>query len=604
MPAPSDRPTPKPGAPGGLVRALRRHLARDNREHLWAALDFLEARPALRKALLVGLPALILAAGLGTWGYQRWSRANAARIARQWLDAGRLDQAAIAVQNALASEPGRPASWRLASELAWREGHRAASVDYARKAAVVGRYGDDDVLAWAEAAILSGDVAQAEEAEAYLDPKTAGASPRALRLAGEIERRGRRYGPARDRFQAALSEDFRAGARSLAIDEVPLGIVSLQTGSAGDRAQGLALLAKWAADPDWGVEALRALLADAVAHREPAAAAQWAEELRRHPHCTLGDIPVCLQALAGADPARYQAMLAPLEEKARVNATQAAQLLGWLTEIGQSGEAIRWAESLDPAAAHKPPIAPGVAEAMRAARRWPELQAWVGRGDWGGDLGFMRWAYAMAAARELGDGPKADQLWRSLLEDARSSAAHALFAGDSLYAWGYPKEAADLLWAAAERPDLAYQALGTLARLYQVQHDADGQYRAFSRLNELRPADRDIANNFAYFAALTDLGSQRRVEKVAEQNVAQEPANENYRCTLAFVLVWEGQAPRALALLEPVSRNWRKSSAIAFAYGASLAGVGRKPEAKAVFDSIDDRSLGPKERDWIQRALR
>jgi predicted Zn-dependent protease len=578
-------------------------MARDGREHLWAVLDHLDARPALKKTLLVGVPAFAIAVGLGVWGYHQWARTNSLRIARQWLDAGRLDRAAIAVQDALATESGLPASWRLASELAWKKGNRVASIDYAKQAAVVSRYQFDDVLAWAEASILSDNLEQAQEAETYLDPTTARGSPRALRVAGEIARRVRRFADARERFQAALQADTDAGARSLAVDEVPLGIVCLQTGLAGDRSQGQTLLAKWASDPAWGVDAMRALLADAVAHRDREAATRWAEDLRFHPRFTLGDVPACLQALADANPALYQAMLSQLEDKGRSSPTQAAQLLGWLTQIGQGAEAVRWGESLNSMATRKPPIALGIAEALRATRRWTELQAWVDGADWGRELASFAWAYQMLAARQLGDEAKADSLWRSLYTDGRASPAHALFLGDSLYSWGYPKEAAELLWAAADRPDLAYQALGTLARLYQVQRDAVGQYRAFGRLNSMRPGDRRIANNFVYFAALTDLGSQAHIESIAEDNFAHEPANVIYRCTYAFVLVLSGQASRAMTLMEPVEKDWGKSHAVAFAYGATLSSLGRISEAKEVFDSLDPRELNLQEADWIRRAL-
>jgi predicted Zn-dependent protease len=579
-------------------------MARPAREHMWALLDSLDARPALKKALLIGLPALAVAAGLGTWGYEHWARSNAVRIAQQWLDAGRLDRAGIAIQDALRNEPDLPASWRLASELAWREGNAAASVDYAKKAAEVGRYQADYVLAWAEASILSGDIEQAQEAESYLDPATAQASPRALRLAGEIARRGGRFAEARDRFQAALQADTGSGEKSPAVDEVPLGIVCLQTGSAADRALGQTLLAKWAPDPKWGADALRALLEDAYTHGERGAVVRWAEDLRMNPRFTLGDVPVCLRALADFDAEDYQAMLAQLEGKSRSSPTKSAQLLGWLNQIGRGAEAVRWGESLDPAAARKPPIAPGIAEALRATHRWADLQGWIDKGDWGRDVEFLEWAYGMLAARELGEADKADSLWKSLYVDGRLYPAHALFAGDALVAWDCPKEAAELLWQAADRPDLAYQALGSLARLYQVQHDAVGQYEAFSRLNAMRPADRGIGNNLAYFAALTDRGSQTHIESIAEGNFNSEPANVVYRSTYAFVLVWSGQASKALSLMEPVSGEWRKSPAVAFAYGAALASLGRKSEAKDVFDSLDPRNLGPQEEDWIQAALR
>jgi tetratricopeptide (TPR) repeat protein len=603
MPKSPDAPDPQSASPRKAGGSLRRFITRDARDHLWAVLDLLDARPLMKKTLLVGVPALVIAGGLGAWGYHNWARTNSLRIARQWLDAGRLDRARIAVQNALATEPALPASWRLASELAWKMGNRAASAEYAKRAAGVSRYQADDVIAWAEAAILSDDIGQAREAETFLDT-TAQASPRALRLAGEIARRGGRFAEARDKFQEALQADTDAGLTAPAMDEVPLGISCLQTGAAADRTRGQALLAKWAKDTNWGVDALRALLADASIHHDADTAVRWAEALRIHPRCTLGDIPVCLQAFAEYDPVRFQAVLTPLEDKSRTNPTEAAQLLGWLTRIGQGAEAVRWGESLGTAFVHKPPVVVGIAEALRATRRWADLKAWVEAGDWGRDVGFVGWAYGMAAARQLGDQAKADSLWQTMDSDARSSPAHALFLGDSLYAWGYPKDAATLLWVAADRSDLAYQALGSLARLYQVEHDAEGEYRAFSRLNSMRPTDRGIANNFAYFAAVTGLGSQTKVMAVARDNFKEEPANVDYRSTYAFVLVWSGQAAQALKIMTPVSRDWKGSPSVAFAYGAALAGVGRKPEAKDVFDSLDPRGLGPMESEWISAALR
>ncbi len=594
---------PKARAKAGAFASARRLAARGARENLWAVLNALDARPALRRRLLFGVPALVAAAVLCALGYHHWSRQNAVRIARQWLDANRLDRAAVAVQQAIASEPDSPPPWRLASELAWKRGNWEASVGYARKAAAAGHNQQDDVLAWGEAAVLSGDLAQAREALGVLDKAGDASTARALRLSGELGRREHRFTQARDQFQAALRADLAAGTPAPA-DEVPLGIVSLQTGSDADRTAGRAILSKWASDRRWGAESLRALIGDAEGHLENGAAADWADRLLAHPLCTLGDIPVCLGALARLDAVRFRTALAPLEDKSRADPTLAAQLIGWLNGIGQSDEALAWSRSLDKSTVSRPPVAPGIAEALRATRRWAELQAWTDAGDWGPDLGFLEWAYAMVAARRQGDAPKADQLWKSLEDEGRRNPAHALLAGESLYAWGFPRESAALLWEAADRQDLAYQALGSLARLYQVQDDAVGQYRAFSRLNEMRPEDREIANNFAYFAALTDIAGQARVLRVARDNVDSDPTSVTYRSTYAFVLAWAGDAAKALSVIEPVSGEWRKSPAVAFAYGAALAGVRRKAEAREVLGSLDRRNLSTREREWMESVLR
>jgi hypothetical protein len=599
-----DKPDPKAAYPTQSSASMKRFASRSARDHLWSFLDLMDEKPGLKKGLIFGIPTLVLVLGLGFWGYHNWARSNAVRIARQWLEAGRLDRASVAIEDAIENEPDLPATWTLASDLAWRKGNKAATIDYARRAAIVSRYSAGDVVSWAEAAVLAGDDDRAREAMSYLDPASARQLPRALRVSGELARRGARYVEARDDFDAALQADVKAQSKSVAIDEVPLGISCLQTGSPGDRARGQGLLSKWAPDPLWGAEALRALLADAEAYKERENTALWAEGLLKHPRCTFGDIPVCMKALAGADPARYQVMLTPLEQTAHGVPTEAAQVLGWLTQIGQAKEAVRWGMTLEDTVSLKPPVAQGIAEALRTNSQWSELQAWVEKVQWGSDLEFLGWAYGMTAARHLGDNAKADSLWSSLEAEGGRSPAHALFMGDTLVAWGYLDNAAKLLWEAADRPDLSYIALGSLARLYQSERDAVGQYRAFSRLNSMRPQDRNIANNLAYFAALTDLGSLSHVETMAEGNFNAEPGNLTYRSTYAFVLVWANQGTKAMEVLGPVAHDWKNSRTVAFSYGAALASVGRKGEAREVFESIDRKGLSPREIEWVDNALR
>jgi hypothetical protein len=43
---------------------------------------------------------------------------------------------------------------------------------------------------------------------------------------------------------------------------------------------------------------------------------------------------------------------------------------------------------------------------------------------------------------------------------------------------------------------------------------------------------------------------------------------------------------------------------VAIAYGAALAGVGRKPEARDVFNSLNPHALSPQEIDWVRAQLR
>ena len=51
------------------------------------------------------------------------------------------------------------------------------------------------------------------------------------------------------------------------------------------------------------------------------------------------------------------------------------------------------------------------------------------------------------------------------------------------------------------------------------------------------------------------------------------------------------------------SSSWFHRFNVAFAYGATLANLGRKSEAKEVLDSLDPRGMSIQEADWIRTAL-
>ena len=156
-----------------------------------------------------------------------------------------------------------------------------------------------------------------------------------------------------------------------------------------------------------------------------------------------------------------------------------------------------------------------------------------------------------------------------------------------------------------ENSNFAVQALGTLARIYQSRGDADGQFRAFSRLAWLRPDDRDIANNLAYFAAVTGQANRTMVARIAKDNFESQPDNVTYRSTWAFVLCNLARPKEAMDVLQPVVSGWKTSRPIAWAYVAALAGIGQREEARKVLRTspIDPRLLSAQEINWMRAAL-
>jgi len=575
-----------------------RLAAFDLRERWWRLLDALETRRALRRWVYAALLFLVLLAALWIWGRPWWYKRTAISVTRQWLAAGRLDNAAESLQRAVRLAPEQPETWQLAAELARLRGRKSEAVDHARHAAVLDAGNPDLSIAWAAEALRADLPEVATQALSKLSPGQLTQSPHAQRILGEIARRENRLTDAMHYFETALHLDGAA-----AIDEVPLGIILLNATAPAERQRGVDFLTKWSADRGWGAVTLRTLLGDARSRHDRPAMLKWAMALQAHPGCTLADMPHCLQALAESDETRFAETIATLEKNHAVNPQAAAQLLGWLNEIGRSPEAVRWLKTLPEPGLQRPPVAVVGAEALRAVADWPGLREFTQNKNWGPDLEFLRWTYAMEAARALGDEAAAKELWQTLYSHAQLNSVHALFAGSTLFSWGRMEQAVALWWRASEQdgPN-AIEALGTLARFYQTQREAEGQYRVFRRLHLLHPQDAAVANNYAFFAALTK-HEERIAEQLARGNLTREPENRTYLATLAFVLVMQSQSAEALTLLKPAVAETEKSSALAFAYGLALAETGRKAEAKALLGKLDSKALTTRAQEVIRTAL-
>jgi Flp pilus assembly protein TadD len=126
----------------------------------------------------------------------------------------------------------------------------------------------------------------------------------------------------------------------------------------------------------------------------------------------------------------------------------------------------------------------------------------------------------------------------------------------------------------------------------------------FARLESLRPDDRDIGNNFAYFATVTGLGNNATVARIAQANFEAKPDNHYYRSTWAFVLCWLSRPADAMRVIEPAASDWKNDRAVAWAYGATLAALGRKDEARKAFDTINPDNLSVQEMDWVRLAVK
>ena len=475
---------------------------------------------------------LILIGGVVAWGvYPHWAKQNAARITQQWLEANKLQLAMLTAQQAIEQSPDSAEAWQLAAEVARRRNDKPRALYYSGMAAQLAPKNTELVLQWASDALLADRNAIAESALALLPEDMLETTAWGQRIAGEIARRNRHYTAAKFHFERAIAIDG-----PLPVNQVPLATVLLDSDEETERREARKLLRRWVDDPDWGAPVMRTLLADAIKRDNAPAMIRWADRLRDHPECTLKDIANCLTALSETDETRFQQVITLMKTRHAATATDAAQLIGWLNRLGRSDEAIAWVETLPSDLINKLPLPPIIAETFRLDSQWGALQSWTSSGDWGDNLDPLRSAYAYLAALKSDRAEQAAAKWLNLQRGAKSNGGRALFVANVIYGWGLKEQAVKMLWSATDQPGYGFEALGTLARHYQNSRDAEGQFRVFQQLYNLRSNDPDIANNFAFFAGLTG-NSIRRADEIAQDNFQRFPDNDNYRATYAFLLI-------------------------------------------------------------------
>lgn len=595
--ADSNAPFSQPGAHRKALKVALRKL--DLRETWWVLLDAWESRRALRWAILVTSAIIIFSSIFWFVFYPRWTQRNALRMARQWIEAGKPEYAAETVKKALARDSRQPELWSLAAELARLNRQKDFEVEYSRRASEAAPGNPKYILEWASAALRAEKPDVADQALAGLPPAELARSALAHRMLGEMRRREFNLPAAREHFETALKLDGPGPA-----NEIPLGLCLLSDRESSFRQRGTEILNRWTSEPQWGATASRILLDYALRSGDREAMLRHALALKTHPQCTFGDMPVWLQALAIADSVKFGEALGELQKKHRASPESSAQLIGWLNQIGKSTEALAWMQTLPEQELLRPPLAQAKAESLRTSGDWSALQAWTTSGNWGAEMDFLRWTYGLLAARKLGVEKQAEELWNTLYGHALSNSVHAHFAGALIYSWGLVKESEALWWrAAGQSGGIAYESLGSLARHYQVQRDAEGQYRVFNQLHSLRPQDDDVTNNFVFFAVLTGKREQQ-AERLAGELTRRHPNHPVYTATLSYVLFASGRASEALRIIEPFVAKHPASPAVQFAYGLALASTGKKEKAAALLRALPPASLTLKEVELIESALR
>jgi predicted Zn-dependent protease len=543
--------------------------------------------------LAAGALAIALILGGLYRGYALWRNRHLEKQATEFSARGDVASAVLAARQLLALQPRNIRVMSLMADLAERSGS-AEALDWRKAVAAAGGKESSAQLALARTALHFNDMPLAERVLASL-PAAFRETPEAHELAGALALSQGHTAAAEEHFAAALATDPSN-------DRVRLNLATVRLASRDPQVVRSAHqdLTTLSARTGLRQTALRALAADALAHRDFAAAQQFASALVAEAQPLFSDYLLHLEASKGAPDA-----LALVKREAAKTSETAAQLIAWMDRHDRAADAFAWAQSLAPAVRETQPMPTALAESLSCKQDWQQLARFVRGKDWK-TAEPLRMAIESHAVHHLANEPEAeaeaDALWRNAIRAAQGNVNQLATIARLAEGWGYKPQAQAAWWTIANGTLGARDALLSLNRLYRATRDTRGLLRVAKRALELNPDDLVAANNAANLGLLLngDAASHHLAAKLHDEH----PGYTVLAATFAFSLHLQGKTADALRVLEQLKTQQLHEPALAAYYVMMLADSGKLARAREFLAIAERATLLPEEQQLLANAAR
>jgi hypothetical protein len=545
---------------------------------------------------LVCLVVLAVLSVGGYRGYEILRERHLAKHAREFFAGGDYQSAALVARRVLGLNQNNVAACRVMAETAELAGREEALSWRQRVSALEPNVAENQV-ALAATALRFGQVGIARKS---LDSvvQSARTSAKYHEFSAGLALAEKQPAIAEGHFAAAL--ELEPANKRLALNLASIRLVSSNVETTRRARADLALLSE---DPATRLEALRALAADALAHKSNNEAQQWTAQLKSEKSATISDALLYLEAAqsSGAAPAA----LLEVKMTAQESPAAAVALITWMNRHEMAKAAVEWGLSLPKEILAAQPVPLAIAESHSFLQDWRVLQEWVEGKNWG-EFECFRLAALSHALHHLGPtdsvSMESQTAWRAALAATKSRPDRLAAIGQLAEGWGYAAQAEEAWWMIANGSQDATAALTTLQRLYQSKQNSHGLLRVAKRALELNPADLVAANNCASLGLLLTGDSSAR--RLATKLHAQYPASTVFSATYAFALHLEGKTSAALRVMETLKETQLRLPAIAAYYVVMLVENGNMERAQSFLSAANEAKLLPEEQKLFAAATR
>ena len=455
----------------------------------------------------------------------------------------------------------------------------------------------ETTVAWALASLRIGDVASAEQILRTMkadQQETARFHFAAAKIAMA------------KRDTAGAAKHWAEACRLKPDDEgCRLALATIRLGSkrADEYQSAVDILSEIGRKPPKSLEALRALLGDALQRQEWKRAAGLADALVADPGAGFDDKLRRLATLRAMKAGAASGYLIELRDGALAKPDELYLLLMWMTQHDLSLMVSDWARTFRPDVITTPPTCVAVADAYVRTFEWEKLRDFLDGRAWG-DLDYLRRTFLARALDRLGEGALSAQEWKDALSAARSredGRRRLERMAKAVLNWKWNQRAEEVMWILSSYPDCPRWVLDGLWGLCLERSDTVQLQKISGMLSQSDSKSVLFRDNYSFFSLLIrseDGHPQREAERLFKEN----PGKANVAMTLALSLYQQGKIAEAVALTGSLPPADLGKPQLAFYHSSFLTATGETAKAEEFLPAAQKWKMFPEERALLDRA--
>ena len=306
------------------------------------------------------------------------------------------------------------------------------------------------------------------------------------------------------------------------------------------------------------------------------------------------------------DPAHGPAILDEYEQEARQAGTPEAlaEAVGW---FAQRGETKRSLALLPTEVVRKyTNLVSARLQILLELDRSEEVKPYL-ESDKGGIEPYLAQCLQAAAAQKVGQSQIVMSYFLSAIAACTNQPSRLRFVAGYAERIGQPMAAIYAYEKLMSWPPATYSAGREVLRLLGSVDDTKRAWEALTRLAKFLPGDEALFTSSTYFGFLLgerQPGVKARLEALAQAQEKEKNKDPIFGLILALAEYREGNASKALGLIEGLEVDWSHAEPRMRAlYAAVLGANGQRAAARDMARKVDATRLRPEERELLKGAL-